>query len=256
MVWKAAITPRIVAVIPKPCPKDRDEEKNPKSRDITLLRGIPALLAVNKEARHLALRHYIWRFTIDTTISWRWRFPGIPLQEGEHRYARVVMSPDDTLGLFPFRQVRPVLAGTGCISNFDLKVANDKTSPWKIHETTCAPQQGFKNVAIFGKAIMSNLHIVRALNITLWDLDSILHADSAEMRVAHSPHTKHRILVESGDMTELDWVCVRSTSGTHQRLLPRFRQSPDILAFELADGEKHEEDWETFLDLLSQPTGM
>lgn len=244
MVWEAAMVPRLVAVIPRPCPKIHDLARDRKNREISLLRGIPALLAVNQEARRVALRHYTWRFTIDLTISsdgpW---FPG-----SQYRRARVVMSPDDTLGLFRCKQswregVR--------ISRFDVKIANDKRNPWRIHPTTDAPKHGFKKVAILGDAVESNLHIVRALNITLWDLDSILHLESAGMRIARSPHTKQKILLESAKTTPEFWGRLGTVPNFGQFLMNQNSQSLDILAFQLANGGSGAGDWKNFLNLLS-----
>lgn len=247
MVWEAAMAPRLVAVIPRPCPKDHDLARDRKNREISLLRGIPALLAVNQEARHVALRHYTWRFTIDITISTG--FPWSPL-DAEHRRARVVMSPDDTLGLFRCKQswrerVR--------ISRFDVKIANDKRNPWRIHPTTDAPKDGFKKVAILGDAVESNLHIVRALNITLWDLDSILHSESEDARTASSPHTKHKILLESAKMIPKHWKLVRASPNNHHLVMDRNGQSLDVLALKFTESQDGTENWKDFLDLLSRP---
>lgn len=247
MVWEAAMVPRLVAVIPRPCPKDHDLARDRKNREISLLRGIPALFAVNQEVRHVALRHYTWRFTIDVTFSTG--FPWSPL-DGEHRRARVVMSPDDTLSLFRCKQswrerVR--------ISRSDVKIANDKRSPWRIHPTTDAPKHGFKKVAILGDAVESNLHIVRALNITLWDLDSILHSESDDARTASSPHTKHKILLESAKTIPKDWEMVRASPNVHHLFMDRNGQSLDILALEFAESQNDTENWKEFLDLLSRP---
>lgn len=252
MVWEAATTPRLVAVIPKPCPKDRDEASNYRKRETSLVRGIPPLLAVNKESRHFALGHYTWRFTIEMTISDRQRW-GPTL---DHRRARVVMSPDDTLGLFTYHRMLESHERLWhdrswrerfWISKFDVKASNDETSPWRVHESTDAPNHGFKKVAILGDEVESNLYIVRALNVTLWDLDSILHAQSAEMRMADSPHTKHKILVKSGKTD----VGPTDLAPEHHRLfLGQHRRSPDVLAYELADGEKGAEDLEKILLML------
>lgn len=245
MVWKAAMTPRLVAVIPRPRSKSHDEARNRKKREISLIRGIPALLAVNQESRYLALRHYTWRFTINITIA----TTGRRWVGHEHRRARVVMSPDDTLGLFRCESLWGVW-----ISRFDVKVANDKASPWRTHESTDAPHRGFKKVAILGDAVKSNLHIVRALNVTLWDLDSILHAESAEMRTAHSPHTRNKILVESARMTTRFPILVGwFLQDIYRRVLERNGQSLDVLAYKLAEGDKGAEDWENFLRMLSKP---
>lgn len=249
MVWEAAMTPRLVAVIPRPHSKSLDEARNRKNREISLLRGIPALLAVNQESRYLALRHYTWRFTIDITISTQRIYT-----RHQHRRARVVMAPDDTLGLFRCEWENGQESYSGLwISRFNVKVANDKTSPWGTHESTGAPQHWFKKVAILGDAVKSNLYIVRALNVTLWDLDSILHAESAEMRTAHSPHTKNKILVKSAEMTTKFPVSVWHSAIFYQGLLDRNGQSLDILAYKLAESEKGAEDWENFLRMLSRP---
>lgn len=251
MVWKAAMTPRLVAVNPRPCPKGRDDARDRKNREINLIRGIPALLAVNQEARHVALRHYTWRFIIDIAIEKGQYWNGgdyWDMRGRENRRAHVVMSPDDTLGLFRCKGEREDFVQ---ISRFRVKVANYKKSPWRIHQTTAAPhgQQWFKKVAILGDAIESHLHIVRALNVTLWDLDSILHAASAEARTARSPHTKHKILIASAKMTlglrELKLVMLN-------RIHPDHGQKFDILAYELLQGEKGK-DWERFLLMLSRP---
>lgn len=236
MVWEAAMTPRLVAVKPRPCPKISDLARDRKNREIKLIRGIPALLAVNQEARHVALRHYTWRFTIDADIN------------GRHRRARVVMSPDDTLGLFRCEQQLDLTAE---VLDFQVKVANDKSSPWRIHQTTGAPhgQHCFKKVAILGDAIESNLHIVRALNVTLWDLDSILHAASNEVRTARSPHTKHKILIRSANMTQDSKAPMPPLLDQIQ---PHYGQEVDILAYEFAEGNKLP-DWERFLQRLSRP---
>lgn len=240
MIWEAAATPRLVAVIPRPCPKDSDTASN---REISIIRGIPALFAVNKESRHVALRHYTWRFTLDIKIccGMLWA-PNV-----EHRRAHVVMSPDDTLGLFPCQQGRE---DTVWISKFDVKASNDKRSPWRVHESTDAPNQGFKKVAILGDAVKANLHIVRALNVTLWNLESILHAQSADIRTAVSPHTKNTIFVESGKIAtnSLDLP-----QRKYRPLLDWDRQSPDILAYKLADSEDGTKDWKVFLHMLSGP---
>lgn len=241
MVWEAAMTPRLVAVKPRAIPKESDLARDRKNREIKLLRGIPTLFAVNKEARHLALRHYTWRFTIDMTI-----FCGVYWGlDGRHRRARVVMSPNDTLGLFRCKQ--DYIQGVR-ISRFDVKVANNKRSPWRIHETTGAPEHGFKKVAILGDAIESNLHIVRALNITLWDLDSILHAEPDELRTARSPHTKHKILLESAKLTARSRELMRNSL-----LMDRNGHKLDILAFDLAGDAKGAWNWRDLLYLLSQP---
>lgn len=246
MVWEAALTPRLVAVIPRPCSKDRDEMRNRKNREISLLQGIPALLAVNQESRHVALRHYTWRFTIDVTVhdedSWS--------SNGEHRHARVVMSPDDTLGLFRCEQG---WTATVALSSFKVKIANDERSPWRIHETTSAPEQGFKKVAILGDAIESNLHILRALNVTLWDLESILHPESVGIRTARSPHTKHRILLEAAKMNKRFWETMAALPNSSQLLMKQDGQSLDILTFQLAEGEKGAYDWADFFLLSRTP---
>lgn len=247
MVWEAAMTPRLVAVRPRPCPKDHDEARNRKNREISLLRGIPALLAVNQEARHVALRHYTWRFTIDVTISTGLAWSPM---DGEHQRARVVMSPDDTLGLFRCKQSWTERVR---ISKFVVKAANDKRSPWRIHATTDAPKHGFKKVAILGDAIESNLHIVRALNITLWDLDSILHAESDDVRTASSPHTKNKILLESAKMIRPDWKLVRASPNQDYLVMDRIGQSLDILALEFSESQNGTKNWKDFLDLLSRP---
>lgn len=246
MVWEAALTPRLVAVIPRPCLKDRDEARNRNNREISLLRGIPALLAINPEGRHVALRHYTWRFTIDVTVSNE--DPWFP--DEEYQRARVVMSPDDTLGLFRCEnswteRVR--------ISRFDVKIANDTRSPWRLHETTNAPEHGFKKVAFLGTAIESKLDIVRALNTTLWDLDSILHSESAEIRRARSPHTKHEILLESAKVAPRFWDLVEALPNRRQVLRSQNTQHINILAFQLAEGENGAGDWKDFLALLSRP---
>lgn len=246
LVWEAALTPRLVAVIPRPCTKNRDETRYRTDREISLLRGMPALLAVNKEARHVALRYYTWRFTVDVIIdnddSWN--------SNHRQRRAHVVMSPDDTLGLFRCEQGWKANA---CITNFDVKIANDKKSPWRNHETTSAPENGFKKVAILGDAIESDLHIVRALNATLWDLDSILHPESAGMRTARSPHIKHRILLESAKMNQKFLELMAALPNSRQLLMDWNGQSLDILTFQLAEGEEGADDWIDFLDLLSRP---
>lgn len=247
MVWEAAMAPRLVAVRPRPCPKDHDEARNRKNREISLLRGIPALLAVNQEARHVALRHYTWRFTIDVTISTGLAWSPM---DGEHQRARVVMSPDDTLGLFRCKQSWTERVR---ISKFIVKAANDKRSPWRIHATTDAPKHGFKKVAILGDAIKSNLHIVRALNITLWDLDSILHAESDDVRTASSPHTKNKILLESAKMIRPDWKLVRASPNQDYLVMDRIGQSLDILALEFSESQNGTKNWKDFLDLLSRP---
>lgn len=246
MVWEAAMTPRLVAVIPRPCPKDRDPARNRKNREISLLRGIPVLLAVNREARHIALRHYTWRFTLDINVS-----HGNPRSwDRELRRARVVMSPNDTLGLFRCGWGRGERV---LLSMNRVQVSNDKRSPWRIHDTTDAPQHGFKKVAILGDYIKSNLNIVRALNVTIWDLDSILHAESAEMRTALSPHTKHKILVESAKMPAHFFHFSRPWPDYYRFLLDRNGQNLDILAYELAQGDRAENDWQTLLCMLSTP---
>lgn len=235
MIWEAAMTPRLVAVRPRPCPKDSDLARDRRNREIKLIRGIPALLAVNQESRHVGLRHYTWRFTIDVTIN------------GRHRRARVVMSPDDTLGLFRCEQQ---WYWTVEVLEFRVKVANDKRSPWRVHQTTDAPhdQHWFKKVAILGDAIESNLHIVRALNVTQWDLDSILHAASSEPRTARSPHTKHRIIIHSLEMSE----DLGAPMLAFHQIQPQHGQKADILAYEFAEGKKRQ-DWDRFLLRLSRP---
>ena len=251
MIWKAAMTPRLVAIKSRPCPKDLDDARNRKNREISLIRGIPALLAVNQEARHCALRHYTWRFTIDITIremdDW-----GEVVENCQR--ARVVMSPKDTFGLFRCKQEwREGLS----ISKFRVKIAKDKRSPWRIYETTDAPREQqlvhrFKKVAILKYAIEPNLHIVRALNVTLWNLNSILHAASAGFRTALSAHTKNKILVESANVSRSAIQAFLSPPGDH--LLPPMdenAQIPDMLAYELEEGEKGEDDFDEFLSMLS-----
>ena len=250
MVWEAAMTPRLVAVNPSPYPKDLDEARNRKNREISLIRGIPPLLAVNQEARHVALRHYTWRFTMDYMIVHRGWEPA----ESERRRAHVIMSPEDTLGLFRCRDNS--MGAVDRIRDFDVKVANDKRSPWRVHQTTDAPREPhwFKKVAILGSAIKSNLHIVRALNITLWDLDSILNAPSAGVRMARSPHTKHKILVESAEEVDTA-IPAYPTTGTPRRpvdFLDRDGQSLDVLAYKLADGEKGGHEFDGVLTLIAR----
>lgn len=239
MIWEAATTPRLVAVIPRPCPKDPDAKRSHKNREISLVRGIPALLAVNQESRHVALGYYTWRFTIDIQISYGNGLDSDP----EKRRARVVMSPDDTLGLFRCQQG---WNDRFWISKCRIKAAKDKRSPWRVHESTGAPSQAFKKVAILGDAVKSNLHIVRALNVTLWDLDSILHVEHADMRTAVSPHTKNKIFLESGEIP---------TAPLNSAWVPLDRDppSPHVLAYELAEGKSGAKDWKWFLLMLSRP---
>lgn len=250
MIWEASMTPRLVPVKFRPCHEGSNDGSKRENHQSSAIQGFPALLAVSQEARSIALRHYTWRFTINTTISHReYRITDLG-DEVEHRRARVVMSPEDTLGLFRFRleSERRVW-----ISESDVQVANHEGSPWSIHETTDAPQHGFKKVAILGGAIESNPNIVRALNITLWDLDSILHGPSAEMRTACSPHTKHKIFVETVKMPTSSWSPSMLSWINQERLLEnRKGWGPGLLTYELPDGDKGAEDWKELLAMLAQ----
>lgn len=251
MVWQDALSPRLVAVKPRPCPKERDKARN---LEISLIRGIPALLAVNQESRYLALRHYTWRFTIDLVIHPE-GIGSAGFMVSKHQRARVVMSPDDTLGLF---RCEPNLVADIRMTKFRVKVANEKRSPWRIHATTDAPsdEHWFKKVAVLGRALQSNLYIIKALNITPWDLDSMLHDRSTVTRTARSPHTKHKVLVTSAEMAQI--VPGAPAPGfqaivkaVDDRLQLEDRQEPDIMAYKLANGE-HGQDWKHFLVMLSQ----
>lgn len=191
MIWKAAMTPRLVAVMPKPILKSPDEARKRRNRETNLLRGTPGLLAVNQESRYLALRHYTWRFTIDIEIhiicgagrvvrSWVLY---------EVHSARVVMSPDDTLGVFRCLQER----GHDCrkwIGSFEIKVANHEGSPWKIHENTDAPQSGPKKAASLSHAVESNPGIVRELIMGYEGLDCVLHGKIS--RIENSTSAPHQ----------------------------------------------------------------
>lgn len=233
MVWKHALVPRLVAVKPRPCLKENEKAKG---LEISLLRGIPALLAVNQESRYLALRHYTWRFTMDVCLF------QTPPRGAEKQRACVVMSPDDTLGLF--RRKQDSGAGYNELSflTYQIKAANEKNSPWRIHQTTDAPrgQDWFKKMAVLGEALESNLKIIRALNITAWDLDAVLHDQSAVRRTARSPYTKHKITIASADMapfapaTQSFPVIRKAISDLHQLAGP---DAPDIITFALSDGQ-------------------
>ncbi|KAG6359796.1 hypothetical protein INS49_010848 [Diaporthe citri] len=191
------MTPRLVPVKLKPCHEGSKDGRKREDRQSSPIQGFPALLAVNQGARSIALRHYTWRLNLDISITYREDGVSNVEDEVEHRRARVVMSPDDTLGLF---RCKLETGREVWISEFDVQVANHEGSPWSIHETTDSPQHGFKKVAMLGDAIESNPNIVRALNVTLWDLDSVLHRPSARMRTACSPYTKHKIFVDTVKM--------------------------------------------------------
>ncbi|KAG8164550.1 hypothetical protein KVR01_006468 [Diaporthe batatas] len=244
MVWEAALAPRLVAVKPRLCPKKSEKASN---LEISLLRGIPALLAVSQESRYLALRHYTWRFTIDLYFVCR---NGLGYVEVEsHRRARVVMAPGDTLGLFRcqpnwYSYVRPV--------DFLVRVADEKRSPWRIHPTTSAPRGGedwFRKVAILGTALERNLYIARALNSTLWDLESLLHGRSTVARTARSPHTKHKIFIASAEMEQVSSSASNIANALSARLRLEDRWSPDIWAYELVGGTEGK-GWRRFLKML------
>lgn len=238
MIWKAVMTPRLVAITPRPFPKSPGEARNRINREISLLQGIPALLAVNQESRYLALRHYTWRFTIDFEINAILRSDRVSRRRSwfpyEVRSACVVMSPDDTLGIFrSLIRDKWVHDRKEWIGSVEFKVANHGGIPWKIHETTDAPQSGPKKVAILAHAVESNPDIIRELNMGFEDLDSVLHAKSAGLRTVRLPHTKREIGVESCTMNRgmniLGW--------THCLYRPESNgQSLDILAAELKNG--------------------
>ncbi|POS80779.1 hypothetical protein DHEL01_v200824 [Diaporthe helianthi] len=252
MVWAAAMTPRLVVAMPRPTrpiPKDRDEKANRNYHEISLMRGIPALFAVNQEARNLALSHYTWRFTIYLAVfrqglrdSW----------SVKHERARVIMSPDDTLGIFRCKQQWDKDAS---ISKFRVKVADEKRSPWRTLETTDAPrdENWFKKVAVLGDAIKSNRDIIHALNGTPWDLDSILHKRAALIKTVTSPHTQHTMSIATVDKAQVSsFTPIQPFERTMtERYRPVNRKDLDVIAYKLADGEQGE-NWSRFLDILSQ----
>ncbi|KAL1852880.1 hypothetical protein Daus18300_011962 [Diaporthe australafricana] len=171
LVWKAAMKPQLVPVKLK-----RDGKRD--SRHPVEIRGISALLAVNKEARHIALRHYSSRFTLKITfVQYVW-IQGTVQEAPPFHLARIIMSPDDTLGFLCWQIAVP--GGEQAI----IKVESaNQSSPWNCHKTEGLPQPAVEKVATLGYDLEFNHHIVKNLNSTAsWDLDSILHVKSGRIR--------------------------------------------------------------------------
>lgn len=237
MIWQASITPRLVAVGPNGLGRPRSDHSK---------RILPALLSVNQDSRYCALRHYTVRFTITLTVDetgkHRWNCPEF---RGKNYHANVVMSPDDTLGLFGWETLN---MGHG--TRFQVRSANGK-GPWESYPTSHGAQPEVKKVAFLGRDIALNRKIVGDLNsVVSWDLDSILHTNSTNVRkwvapcypwlnLPHAPYFKDYILVQSrrfnGNLE--DWGKRLIFRATH-RALPLWDGAPDILAFELGKKPK------------------
>lgn len=234
MIWQASMTPRLVAV---------------GAKGLTLPRSLhskcilPALLSVNQDSRHCALRHYTMRFsiilTVDKTGQHEWDCPHF---QGIYHQANVVMSPDDTLGLLGWETLR-----LGHRTRFQVKSANGK-SPWEGFPTSHGVQPEIKKVAFLGRDIALEPGIVRYLNSRAeTDLNSILHAKRTHLRRVYTPHRpwfpkaapKDHIKIQSRNFngTFQDWVERLIYRAKHEALA-LWDGAPDILAFELGKKPK------------------
>lgn len=237
MIWEASMKPRLIAVGPKGRGRPRSEHSK---------RILPALLSVNKDSRYCALRHYTLRFTITLTVDdtgrHRWDCPEFQCTK---YHANVVMSSDDTLGLFGWETLN---LGHG--TRFKVENASGK-APWESYPTSHGAQPEVKKLAFLGRDIAMNNKIVDDLNsVVASDLDSILHTECTNVRkcgapwrpwltLPHAPYIKTHILVQSRrfDGSLEDWgkrLVYRARRGA----LPLWTGAPDILAFELGKKPK------------------
>lgn len=233
MIWKASMTPRLIAVGPNSSGSLRSHH----SRQI-----YPALLSVNRESRHCALRHYNLRFTMILTVDHTTPRRIDEEFEGHKFHANVVMSTNDTLGLFGWE-----LLHFGRAWRFKVNSA-DGITPWESYPTSHGVHPEVKKVAFLGRDIAVSQSIVRDLNsVASWDLDSILHAKSTTIRRL-KPYSGHwytipntsctksedQILIHSRNFNGSleDWghrLIFRAKNST----LPLWSGAPDILAFQL-----------------------
>ncbi|KAH8753527.1 hypothetical protein F5883DRAFT_650873 [Diaporthe sp. PMI_573] len=242
MIWEESMTPRLVAVGPKAIGG---------RRLIQHIRSmLPSQLSVNSESRHAALDHYKMRFTISITIDKArfdhncWRFKS----EVTRHQARVVMSPDDTLGLLGWEKL---VLWSSC--TFQVENANG-ISPWDSESKPMAfrAQPDVKKVAFLGLDLAWNARIVHDLNSTVsWNLDSILHKKSTRPRKLYSlwdpwysdseaAYSKDHVLIHSRNYNgSLQEWGARLLCRASREDIPDWRGAPDILAFEL--GKEPEE---------------
>lgn len=240
MIWAASMTPRLVPV-------------GPRSEGRRILyshsKVFPALFSVNKESRYCAIRHYTLRFTIAVTVDrsggrHRWDCPNFV---GDTHRAHVLMSPDDTLGFFGWRNLN-----LGNRHKFRVESA-DGTSPWESHPANRGAQPEVRKVAYLGPDIASYHKIVHDLNSTIsWDLDSILHnTEPGGIRnlyplcgpwytAAEAADSKHHILIRScnynGSLEECgERLMLRASNWG----LTLWKGAPDIVVFELGKDPEH-----------------
>lgn len=239
MIWEASMKPRLIAVGPKGLGWPRSEHSK---------RILPALLSVNNDSRYCALRHYTLRFTITLTVDetgkHRWDCPEFQCTK---YHANVVMSSEDTLGLFGWETLN---LGHG--TRFQVKNAHGK-APWESYPTSHGAQPDVKKLAFLGRDIAMNPQEVRNFNsMKSWNLDSMLHMECTNVRnlktgyhwpswsnLSQPYYIKQDVLVQSrkfnGSLEE--WgkrLLYRAKRGA----LPLWNGAPDILAFEL--GKKPE----------------
>lgn len=261
MIWKFAMVPRLVMVNFKDA-ETRSQARRRKTQRSSEIHAIPALLAVNNEARNIAIRTYTWRFTIYINLRHHGLFGR---GEWEHARARVVMSPEDTLGFFRCKVYhRRTVSVSGC--NIE---EPDSSSPWARHPTITVSPVSLQKVAILGWAIKSNPRIVKALNSSIWDLDSILHSDSTGARTLRPPHGPWQCYDELAEFHEKRNIVIRTVTedksfrewaenyvatrrpyhtNPYQKVKNR---DLDILACEFKNGKPGAVQWSTFRDMLS-----
>lgn len=226
------MTPRLVAV----GPKGRGQRRSHHSKQI-----LPALFSVNQDSRHCALSHYTSIFTITLTVDetglHRWDCPEF---KGTKYHANVVMSTDDTLGLFGWETLN-----LGHSTRFQVKSANG-IRPWETSPNSHGAEPEVRKVALLGQHIALSKSIVRDFNSSVsWDMDSIIYATSTSVRKLNtpagrwyelpvSPWTKEQILIQSRNFNGSleDWV-KRLIFRAKHGALALWSGAPDIFAFQL-----------------------
>lgn len=162
--------------------------------------------------------------------------------DGHKFHANVVMSTNDTLGLFGWE-----LLHFGYAWRFKVNSA-DGIAPWEPYPTSHGVHPEVKKVAFLGREIAVSQSIVRDLNsVASWDLDSILHAKSTTIRKL-KPYSGHWYTIPNTACTESqDQILIHSRNfngcledwvktlifRAKTRTLPLWSGAPDILAFQL-----------------------
>jgi hypothetical protein len=248
-VWKASMTPRLVVVEPHGDGYRRHRAYNKKI--------LPAQFSVNSEAREIAVRRYNLGITVtlivDKNGDHRWSCPSF---RGIMHHANVVMSPDDTLGLFGWDTLLKGVGWKVRVESVDL----NRLRSWNRRDITmCGAQPEVKKVAFLGYHLGSRPKLIHTLNsIVSLDMNTVLHTESTTLRKLnpdgrYNPPRADKymdnVLIHSRKFsgTLQDWV-ERLLFRARRDSLPSWFGAPDIVAFELGKEPEEVPRPKTFVD--------